>query len=193
VAEGEERLSRSKNIAVAVKTPVAFPPASRGFYQVEEEVLYVPVYPAGEFFSYLDSSQLQIDIDRIGRLLFVHVLVPRRRWHIDRNLRIPTGAAEADIRFLDFRSKLPKAGLLTNADRSVLRVRFQTVRAATHYRLADRLMVDLAPDNTLASIWVAAIDDDRAARVMAAWRAQAHEHFKKQTINSRLDPFDPER
>lgn len=193
MAKGEEKLSLPKNIAVAIKAPVAFPPASRGFYQVEEEVLYVPVYPSGEFFSYLDSPQLQIDIDRIGRLLFMHVLVPRRRWRIDRNIRIPAGADEADIRFLDFRSRLPDASLLSDADRSILRVRFQTVRSATHHRMADHLIVDLAPDNTIASIWVTAIDDDRAACGMAAWRARAKEHFEQQTFDSRLNNLDSER
>ncbi len=192
MAEGEEKLNPSKKIAIAIKTPVAFPPASRGFYQVEEEVLYVPVYPSGEFFSYLDSPQLQIDVDRIGRLLFMHVLVPRRQWRVNRNLHVPSGAAEADIRFLDFRRKLPDANLLSNADRSILRVRFQTVRSAIAYRLADHLIINLAPDNTLASIWVTEIDDDRAARGMAVWRAQAKEHFERQTFDSRLNPLDPE-
>jgi hypothetical protein len=193
VAKGEEKLSPSKKIKVAIKAPVAFPPASRGFYQVEEEVLYVVVYPSGDFFSYLDSARLQIDVDRIGRLLFMHILVPRRRWRIDRSFYIPSGAAEADIRFLDFRSRLPEASLLSDPDRTMLRIRFQTVRNAASYRLADHLVVNLAPDNTLASIWVTAIDDDRAARGMAAWRAQAKEQFERQTFDSRLGDTDSER
>lgn len=158
---------------------------------MEEEVLYVPIYPSGSFFSYLDSPQLQIDVDRVGRMLFMHVLIPRRRWRIDRNLRIPSGAPEADIRFRDFRGRLPDAGLLSNADRSILRVRFQNIRTGTSpYRLADHLIIDLASDNTLASIWVTAIDEDRAARGMAAWRAQAKEHFERRTFDSRIDPLD---
>ena len=160
---------------------------------MEEEVLYVPVYPSGEFFSYLDSPQVQIDIDRTGRLLFMHVLVPRRHWRTDRNLHPPTAAAEADVRFLDFRSTLPDATLSANSDRSLLRIRFQPVRAVTTCRLADHLIIDLASDDTVAAIWVTAIDDDRAARGMAAWRARAKDHFEKQTFDSRLEPLDPER
>jgi hypothetical protein len=193
MAKGKKRISQPKKVAIAIKTPVALPPAGRGFYQVEEELLYVPVFPSGEFFSYLDSQQLQIDIDRVGRLLFMHVLVPRRQWRVDRNLRAPADAAEADIRFLDFRSKLPEAGLSCNPDRSLLRIRFQSIRKVTSYRPADHLIVDMAPDNTVAAIWVTAIDDDRAARGMAAWRVQVREHFDKQTFDSRLTPFDRER
>lgn len=191
MAKGKEKLG-TKKIAVAIKTPVAFPPASRGFYQVEEEVLYVPVFPSGEFFSYLDSPRLQIDVDRIGRLLFMHVLVPRRHWRVDRGFHIPSGPTEADIRFLDFRSGLPAASIFANTGRTMLRVRFQTVGDITSYRLADHIIVDLAPDNTIASIWVTAIDDDRAARGMAAWRAQVKGQFEQKTIDSRLNNLDSE-
>jgi hypothetical protein len=190
VAKRRKRIADSNGIQVIVKTPVALPPASRGFYQTEEDVLYVTIYPSGAFYSYLDSSHVLLDVDRTGRLVFIQVLVPRRGWRIWPNLRTPAEPIGADIRFRGFRESLPKAVILTNTDHSVVHIRFASVRNPVRYRIADQIIFDLTSRNTLAGIWITAIEDDRAARSMAFWRKNIKQQFDKERFNSKLSRYE---
>jgi hypothetical protein len=170
VAKGKEKLTASISIKVATKTPAAHQYVSRGFYQVEEDSLYVPLYPGGKFFSYLDCDQVIFDIDSHGRLLFIQVLTPRHQWYIHDNLIPPIGLDSIDLHFRGFRENLPPARLETPPDRSCLYIGFDRDRTAVRYRLAKNLMVAVTRNATLAGIWITAIEDDRAARAMSAWR-----------------------
>lgn len=190
MARQGKRIADRDGIRVIVKTPVAFPPASRGFYQAEEDVLYVPVYPFGNFYSYLDSPHVLLDVDRTGRLIFIQVLAPRRGWRVRPDLCVPEATLEADIRFRDFRARLPRTSILTNQDRSVVHIRFRAARNPEHYRVADHLVFDLTPDDALSGIWITAIEDDRAARGMAAWRKSVKKQFAKETYDSRVTRYD---
>lgn len=167
-----------------VKTSATPHLVSRGFYQVEEDLLYVPVYPAGKFYSYLDSPQAVLDVDREGRLLFIQVNVPRRQWEASEASMPPGDSEYADIRFLDFREPLPELRLEADPDRSWLRLVFEDCTRTTTYLLADNLKVELNDDRFLVSIWILAIDEDRAARGMAAWRKQSRKNHKRKGDHS---------
>jgi len=192
-AKGKEKVSGSGSLKVTVKTPAAPPFASRGFYQVEEDALYVPIYPGGKFFSFLDSPQVTLDVDPKGRLLFVQILVARHSWQVRPDISPPVNPPGADVRFLDFRDKIPDARVETSADHSLAHVIFGELHANRSYRVADNLIVDLTADNTLAAIWVTAIEDDRAARAMAEWRKEIRETYDKQGPDSHLTRIEIDR
>jgi len=175
VAKSRRKLISGAGIKVVIKTPDLHPAVSRGFYQVEEDSLYVPLHPAGKFFSYLDSRQATFDIDNAGRLLFIQVQAPRHTWNIGGKIKPPVLSSPADVRFLDFRNTLPAARLETPADRSWLRLIFDGGKQASPYRVAKNLIFEITSESTLASIWIMTIEDDRAARGMAAWRKKIQE------------------
>ena len=170
MAEGGRKLDSGPGIKVVIKTPDGYGAVSRGFYQVEEDSLYVPLHPAGKFFSYLDSPQATFDIDNAGRLLFLHIHTPREAWDIFDQTKPPVISNPADIRFMDFRNTLPAFRPETAADKSWLRLRFEDSRQTVSYQAAENLIFEITTEATLASIWIMAIDDDRAAQGMARWR-----------------------
>lgn len=175
MAKNGRKLNSGTGIKVVVKIPALYPAVSRGFYQVEEDALYVPLYPAGKFFSYLDSEQATIDVDNAGRLLFIKIHAPRHTWKIVRKAKPPLISSPADIRFLDFRNTLPVARLQTPADHSWLRLVFDSEKQTSACRVAEDLIFEVSGESTLTSIWITAIEDDRAARNMAAWRKSIKE------------------
>lgn len=190
MAEQQEKLTPAGSLKVTIQTPAEHTYFSRGFYQVEEDALYVPVHPGGAFYSYLDSSPptttaerrrliaptgpvgVNLDIDRRGLLLFVQVLTPRRFWALDPNLRWPQGIESAEIRFRTFRGRLPLATLQATPDSSLVRLAFTGPPARTTYYLADNIRCEIAADDSLVALWIRDIIDDRAARKMAAWRKE---------------------
>lgn len=169
-----------------MKTPAAIQPVSRGFYQVEEDVLYIPLFPGGKFYSFLDSDDVVFDIDQTGRLLFIQVRVPRHKWHIRKALRLPAAYTTADIRFLNFRDTLPPVVIETNPHESLLRLTFSDEKANAAYAIADNLLVETTASETLKTIWILAIENDRAARTMAAWRKQARRDMKQYLDDSEI-------
>lgn len=170
MAKGRRQLISGADLRVALKTPKEPSRICRGFYQVEEDLLYVPLHPPGTFYSYLDSEQLKFDIDNSGRLLFITVQTPRHAWNIVNQAEPPLVSEAADIRFLDFRDRLPPAILETPADHAWLHLTFDKDNHATPCRIAKDLIFEITEASTLASIWILAMEDDRAARGMAAWR-----------------------
>jgi len=190
--QGRRELAPGNRIKVSVKPPPQPPPVCRGFYQVEEDSLYIALYPDGDFFSFLDSPTIKIDIDRQGSLLFIHILTPRRNWKRRRRLHPPVGLEWADIRFRAFREKIPEVKLETDSKISWLHIIFYDHAETSAYRLADNLICEVTPDSSLASIWLTEIYDDRAAREMAAWRKKMKKDFDKHResryIRIEIDP-----
>lgn len=170
MAKRVKKIETADQIRVTVKTPADISYVSRGFYQVEENALYVPILPAGRFFSFLDSPQLHIDADNAGRPLFIQIIEPRKNWQVRDNLAAPKEPAPADIRFLNFRDRIPSAIIETSSDHATVRVTFIENGERQSYAVADNLIFDITPNKTLAAIWIVKIEDDRAARAMAEWR-----------------------
>lgn len=157
---------------IVIQTPAPELRFSRGFYQVEEDSLYVPFYPARTFFSYLDSDQVSLQTDNKGQLVFLQLLLPRASWNVTPKPACPEATVTADIRLLDFREQLPKVTVETTADKSTVRLAFAAASTTAAYRLTDSVMCEVTPDARLAAFWITEIEDDRAAAGMAAWRKQ---------------------
>ena len=85
-------------LLVKVDAPIGDTPPGRGFYQIEEDSLYVPVgstEATRKPFSYLDGEYVQMDFDRMGRLMLIEVGLSRRSWQIEFALRLDmTGRPE---------------------------------------------------------------------------------------------------
>ncbi len=160
---------------IVIQTPATEPRFSRGFYQVEEDALYVPLHPARPFFSYLDSERLSLQTDNRGQLVFLQLMLPRVGWIVHPTLAWPATPLTADIRLLDFREQLPEVQVETSPDRSLVRIFFDTGAQTTAYRLTETLTGEITPDARLTAIWIWGIEDDRAAAKMAAWRKKMKE------------------
>ncbi|MFH1700982.1 MAG: hypothetical protein ABIE07_10375 [Candidatus Zixiibacteriota bacterium] len=156
----------------------------QGFYQIEEDVLYVPIYPSGRFYSYLDSipdNNIQnadnnkqplanLDIDHEGRLVFLQIKTPRRQWKVNKSLKPSPPIELADVRFISFREKTQCLDIETDQNHSQVRLTFSAKKIKRSFRAADNLIFDLSEDNFLVAIWIISITDDRAAKLMSEWR-----------------------
>ncbi len=163
-----------RTISLKINSPIgaSFAPG-RGFYQLEEDALYVPVGehdPNRRFFSYLESRRVRFDIDRSGSLMLIEVDFARRRWSVDESLKAPSIAELADIRWLDFRSRMPDPELITDPERHLLLMRFAPNETVQWYRLAEHVLIQTDSDSQLTAMMITAIDDDLAGRKIAAFR-----------------------
>jgi hypothetical protein len=163
-----------KTINVNVTTPSVTIPRGRGFYQLEEEELYLPLIHAAKqkakFFSYLESENISLQFDREGRLIFIEITLPRRRWEERADLALPHKARTADIRFLDFRNSLPPARIFCDPTGQSLMLRFAHSTNGPLYYLAENLIAQLDNNNHLTAIYATDITDDLAGREIAFWR-----------------------
>ena len=164
---------RLEAIALKIDTPTGQIVPGRGFYQLEEDALYIPVgeHSANRrFFSYLESEQVRFDIDKFGRLMLIEVDLPRRRWTVDNQLKAPSIASPADIRWLDFRARIPGPQLLTNQRRTLLMLQFAPGHSWRWYSLAESVLVQADRDHRLTAVIVTDIEDDLAGQQIAAFR-----------------------
>jgi hypothetical protein len=162
-----------KALKVKVNTPADVVPYGRGFYQLEEESLYLPVeYPQvmARFFSYLESPAVSLSLDREGRLIFIEVNLPRRRWRIKNNLIWPETADPADIRFLDFRESFISPAVYCDRRRQNLLIIFGRNHSVSNYYLAENIITQVDSRARLMTIWISDIEDDLAGREIADWR-----------------------
>ena len=160
-------------IKVRLLTPTEHIAPGRGFYQVDDDTLFVQIGEfrrTRQFFSYLESDTMRLDIDREGRLIFIEVNLPRRRWQHLPGFQPPPAADMADIRFTDFRQSIQKPTLLASPDRSGLLIRFDRSSRSRCYRLADSVFAQVSDDDELLALWVMDIVDDFAGRQLAAFR-----------------------
>jgi len=162
---------------IRVNAPTGNIPYGRGFYQLEEEELYLAVeYPdeRPRFFSYIESKTLSFHLDRYGRLIFIELALPRRRWKIKENLVIPERAESADLRFLDFRRNVKSPAIYCDETHENLMFRFGRGPAVSNYYLAQNLIAQLDNSGFLAALWISDIVDDLAGREIFTWRKQVH-------------------
>ncbi|HSG98794.1 MAG TPA: hypothetical protein VLB27_02005 [candidate division Zixibacteria bacterium] len=161
-----------ERIAVRVAGYPVTPGVSAAFYQAEEEALSVPVYyETGRtaFFSALDSDSLSLQCDRSGRLSFIHVRKPRRLWVGEHGIAAAPSPA-ADIRFLDFRCRIPEPEFLCSPRRDKLLIRFGPVHSADSFQIGDNVFCYLAERAKLRGLYIDTIREDRAGAALAAWR-----------------------
>ncbi|MCP4705112.1 MAG: hypothetical protein GY865_10920, partial [candidate division Zixibacteria bacterium] len=152
-------------------------PSGRGFYQLEEESLYLPVeYPSNQkrFYSYLDSDTVSLHFDRAGRLIFIEVNIPRRRWNIKNDFVPPEIADSDEARFLDFRKSLIDPKVFCDKGKKHLLILFDNQPAKHNIYLAKNLIAQVTSSGFLTAIWVTDIIDDMAGQKIASWRHLIH-------------------
>ncbi|PWB75442.1 hypothetical protein C3F09_02285 [candidate division GN15 bacterium] len=161
-------------LAVRISTPARESFLSRGFYQLEESSLYVPI-GAGDrrrnYFSSLESEHVRFDIDRTGRLMFIEVIAARSTWVVSDNFELPVWAQPADIRFLGFRTSIPDPRILTDETRQRLLLRFSSATPEQYVSLADNVILTVDGRGAITSVIVNDIVDDLAGREIARFRA----------------------
>lgn len=174
MSESARKGSITERLVVRVE-PSQYPLLAGGaFYQLEEDSLYVQVgAPEERFFSFIESDGLRLDMDRDGRLLFIEVCVPRRRWWIAENLVWPEHSFPADMRWLDFRSEIRMPSLLTNRKRNLLAIRFSPNEAVSCWALSHSVVVHVDASGAVAQLVIRDIVDDVAGQEIAAFR-RAH-------------------
>lgn len=189
MAKRRETVTPYKQTPLSIRVPAETTRYSRGFYQVEDQQLIVPLCPSGRFYSFLDSPQLSLDIDNAGRLLCLTINTPRQTWRADDSLRFPIGGLSADIRFLEFRDVLPPAEIEVASGTDLIRVGFVRLNQPEFYAVSDNLTVEITGGRFLSAIWIRNIIEDRGARAMAAWRKGMKELLSG-TISPKEKPAD---
>lgn len=162
-----------RRLKVITRTPDADIPRARGFYQLEEDVLYFPLETGrarAKYFSFLDSEFVSLQLDREGKLIFVEVTLPRRRWQVEPNLVLPEFAVPADMRFLDFRERFGEPDILCDTKRQTIYIKFSDRPAQATYLPAENVMAQIDSDDSLTALWLTGITDDRAGQSISSWR-----------------------
>ena len=161
------------SVKLRVSAPIECAPLGRGFYQREEELLYVHIGHSPDhvrFFSQLESPTVRLDIDREGRLIFIEVAVPKQRWQVDPEFSVPPVIPFADVRWLNFRSEIRPPEIYTDTNRSRLCLVFSDNESGRKFHLADSIIIHVTDQNTLGRIWITDITDDSAGHRLATFR-----------------------
>ena len=156
-----------------ISTPTEPILPGRGFYQLEEDSLYVQVgYFSGSrhFFSFLESDHIRFEIDRHGRVIFIEYNLPRRQWQVAKQFSLPQVVEPADIRWLDFREQIKDPTPFTNTLRTDLFLQFQECEQPLNYYLGDSVIIQVDNRNNLAGIWISDIVDDLAGQEISSFR-----------------------
>jgi len=168
---------RSDPLAVRIITPVVDSGPGRGFYQLDESALYVPIGAADKsrhYFSSLESQRMRLDIDRDGRLMFIEVTAARNTWLVIDDIQQPVWAEPADVRFLGFRTTIPDPQMLTDKTRQSLLLRFSPARAVRYISISDGVILSVDEHGSVVSILICEIINDLAGREIALFRTRQH-------------------
>lgn len=161
------------SISLNISTPTEPLAPGRGFYQLEEESLFVQVgrfASRRKFFSYLDTEGIHLDFDRQGRLIFAEIGTSRRHWPVEPSLTAPGVIEVADVRWLNFRDSVPAPRLSANERKTVLKVAFRESADSLYYYLAQSVIAQTDPDHQLTAIWITDIVDDIAGQEIGSFR-----------------------
>ncbi len=162
-------------IRLNLLTPTAPLMPGRGFYQLEEESLFVQVGAFSKkhrFFSFLESGDIRFDFDKEGRLIFIEVEMPRRHWQIEPLLSPPRPTGMADIRWLNFRNTIPRPALTTNENKDIVKLSFGLADNLKSYYISESLIVELDSQCRLGRLWITDIANDMAGKEISSYRRQ---------------------
>jgi len=180
----------SSSLKVSISTPIQPIPYGCGFYQTEEEALYVQlggIFGSQRFFSFIDSPISRFDLDRQGRLLFFELVVPKRKWQIVEEIKIPELIEPADIRWLNFRQKITEPKLFTDKNHSIMIIKLSEELPEKSYYLSHSIILQVSKTSRASSILISEIVDDTAGQKIAEFRRQlngqggSYESFRSST------------
>lgn len=171
-------------LRVKIDTPTRNLLPGRGFYQREEDQLIVQVGAFSgkrQFFSSIESDKVSLDMDPHGRLIGIDVRVPRRLWRIG-NALPPTIAEPADIRWLDFRERMPEPECIANEFKSNLLLKLSDLSNGLWYISAGNVFVQVDRHQQVQGILITDIVNDMAGQALG--------HFRK-VVNKELGNVAP--
>ncbi|MFZ1683453.1 MAG: hypothetical protein WAU88_04900 [Candidatus Zixiibacteriota bacterium] len=156
-----------------ISPPTGPMPPGRGFYQLEESALYVPIGLADSspFFSYLESDRIRFDINQKGELLFIEIDAARHTWKVKEDIAPPPDPEQADVRWLDFRAAIADPLLLSNRTRTSLYLRFLDSTPSRTLQIAESVLIQVNDESRLCGVYIAEIVDDLAGHEIALFRA----------------------
>jgi len=160
-------------LKLVISTPIQPIPRGFGFFQTEEQSLYVQLgglFDSRRFYSFIDSPISRFDIDRCGHLLFFEVKAPRNHWRVTNNLTLPESIEPADIRWLGFRLSAESPKLQTNEEYSVLKLQLSDATPKFNYYLADSVIIQVDQSDNAVAIMITEIAEDSAGRKIAEFR-----------------------
>lgn len=160
-------------ISLNISTPTEPIRPGRGFYQLEEDILFIQVGRFSfrrRFFSYLEAPNCWLDFDRDGRLIFIEMNTPQRQWETKSELSSPEVVEAADIRFLNFREKIPAPQIFTNPKQDLVKIKFGDNGGGMFYYLGEDVIAETDQNQHLSAIWVNKITTDFAGREIRKYR-----------------------
>ncbi len=158
-----------------VSTPTEPVVPGRGFYQLEEESLFVQVgisTTERSFFSFIESELLRLELDRKGRLIFIELNRAKRHWTIVNSLLPPKIIEPADLRWLDFRTELEEPLYYTNNDQNIIKIEFAKSDEYRNYYIAEKVIASVNSYDQLTALWITEIDDDLAGQEISLFRSR---------------------
>ena len=174
----------ASNIKLRIDTPTGPIRPGRGFYQLDEESLFVQIGQFTEkkhFFNYLENDTILFDLDRVGQIIFIEIAKAKRHWEQVENLTVPLNAEHADIRWLNFREKLPDANIKTDTDYKTVKIEFFENHSPLYYILSESVIAETTKEHLLTAVWVLAYDEDAGGQSIKRFRR------KKRHAKSYLD------
>lgn len=170
-------------IKIILTPPPTYPLVGRGFYQVEEDKLFVQI---GEFnlkkslFSYLESDNFRFDISKSGHPIFLELTIPRRNWAIDKNFAVSKVGEISSLKFIDFRKIIIEPIVTTNKNKDSIRLSFtQNSQSNVTYTLTDNISFEIDQESNLVAIVVNNIIDDFAGQKLKKFRDELKPNSNK--------------
>ena len=165
-------------IQLRIDTPTGPTKPGRGFYQLDEESLFVQIGQFTEkkhFFNYIENDNVLLDLDRTGQLIFIEIYKAKRHWVVDENLTPPKNAEMADIRWLNFRQKVKPAEIITDEEQKVVKLQFEVISNPLYFILAESVIAETDEAHTLTALWVTSYDEDAGGKQIKHFRrSQRH-------------------
>ncbi len=163
----------SSKIQLRIDTPTGPVKSGRGFYQLDEESLFVQIGLFTEkkhFFNYLENDFVLFDLDRTGQLIFIEVYKAKRHWITDDSLNLPANAETADIRWLNFREKLPDALIKTDKNSKIIKLEFQENNIPLYFIVSESVIVETDYSHTLTAVWITSYEEDAGGQHIKRFR-----------------------
>ena len=166
----------SSQIKLRIDTPTGPIRPGRGFYQLDEESLFVQIGLFTEkkhFFNYLENETLLFDLDRVGQLIFIEINKAKRHWEQDEHLTAPTTAEHADIRWLNFREELPEAIVKTDTKFETVKIEFYANSSPLYYIVSESVIAETEQNHLLTSLWITSYDEDAGGQSIKRFRRKS--------------------
>ncbi len=143
----------------------------RAFYDTIGDTLSVGIKQKGKFKSSIDGEVCSFDLTRDGKLLNIDVWKARKAWKVEKAIHPAEEFITANVIFDTAADvELETIDLLTNAERTILNVKFSRERVAKFISPATSLIFELNEKDEMVGFWLTEIVDDLNFQKEGDWR-----------------------